>query len=216
MALEDHWPLFGLRITTPNLVLRCPTDADLESLIDLIDGGLHDPATMPFVQPFTDVEPPRRNWESLQYWWNARAIQSAEKWDLALAVEHEGRIVGVQNLMAKDFVTLRTTETGSWLGMAHQGKGIGKEMRRAALHLAFEHLGAEAVVSSAFRDNEPSQRVSLAVGYEPNGVSFLKRRGERGESNWFLLTKERWQDVRPDFPIDVTGFDPCRPLFGLD
>ena len=32
------------------------------------------------------------------------------------------------------------SETGSWLGQAHQGRGFSKEMRRASLSLGYERL----------------------------------------------------------------------------
>ncbi len=39
--------------------------------------------------------------------------------------------------------------TGSWLGRAHQGRGLGKEMRQAALHIIFAGLGAQQAVTRA-------------------------------------------------------------------
>jgi RimJ/RimL family protein N-acetyltransferase len=52
-------------------------------------------------------------------------------------------LVGVQELWAENFAELRKVATGSWLGLKHQGQGIGIEMRSAVLHLAFACLGAE-------------------------------------------------------------------------
>lgn len=50
-------------------------------------------------------------------------------WSLSLAVLHEGRVVGRQDVMAKDFGVTGEVSTGSWLGLAHQGRGLGTEMR---------------------------------------------------------------------------------------
>ncbi|MCP3800659.1 hypothetical protein NLX83_15435 [Allokutzneria sp. A3M-2-11 16] len=41
--LVDHFPLVGLRLTTPRLELRLPSPEDLAS------DGIHDPGVMPFV-----------------------------------------------------------------------------------------------------------------------------------------------------------------------
>lgn len=213
MSLIDHWPLFGLRVTTERLELRTPTDDDLDELVALARQGIHDPAMMPFSFAWTDAPSPEFERGALQYWWRGRAEFSPERWDLTLAVHHEGRIVGVQNLTAVDFVRLRTAETGSWLGQAHQGKGIGKEMRSAMLHLAFEHLGASEITSSAFVDNIASQKVSLAVGYEPNGSAIRPRRDGSDEQLRFRITRERWLETRRDSQISVTGFEACRPSF---
>jgi RimJ/RimL family protein N-acetyltransferase len=215
MALIDHWPLFGLRVTTPRLVLRVPTDDDLDQLVEVARAGVHDPAMMPFTIPWTDLASPELEREALRYWWRCRSEFSPERWDLTLAVSLDGELVGMQNLTASNFPVLRTAETGSWLGRRFQGRGIGKEMRFAALHLAFDVLGALAVTSTAFTDNVASQKVSLATGYEPNGTGFAPRRGERGEQLRFRHTAGRWATNRPDLAIEVEGFEACRPTFGL-
>ena len=51
---------------------------------------------------------------------------------------------------------MRSVATGSWLGLRHQGHGIGKEMRAAVLHFAFAGLGAIEALSGAWDDNKPS------------------------------------------------------------
>ena len=215
MSLAVHWPLFGLRIRTPRLELRVPGDEDLVELVELAKAGIHDPTTMPFTTPWTDVPSPRFEREALQYWWRCRSEFSPESWDLALTVERDGELVGMQNLTAKRFPSLRSAETGSWLGSTHQGNGIGKEMRFAMLHFAFEHLQAEEVTSAAYVDNVASQRVSLATGYEPNGRTLEVRRGEPSEQIRYRITPQRWEQHRPHFAIRVEGFDECREMFGL-
>jgi RimJ/RimL family protein N-acetyltransferase len=214
MALIDHWPLFGLRVTTPRLELRPPTDDDLDVLVR-VARAVHDPAMMPFTIPWTDVASPEFERETLRYWWRCRSEFSPNSWDLGLAVSFDGELVGMQNLAATNFPVLRTAETGSWLGQQYHGQGIGKEMRFAALHLAFEALEALAITSAAYTDNIPSQRVSQATGYQPNGTTFALRRGERGEQIRYRLTADRWAENRPHFPIEVDGFDACRSTFGL-
>lgn len=216
MARSEHWPLFGLRITTERLELRAPDDDDLDELVELARLGIHDPTTMPFTLPWTDLPSPEFERSALQYWWRCRSDFSVARWDLAFAVTHRGRIIGVQNLTAEAFPQQRIAETGSWLGLAHQGQGFGTEMRRALLHLAFEHLDARTVTSAAFFDNHASQKVSLACGYEPTGSTTVLRRGEPAEHRHFAITRERWASLGEASPVGVTGFDRCRPLFGLD
>ena len=121
----------------------------------------------------------------------------------------------MQSLAANNFPVLRTAETGSWLGLAHQGSGIGTEMRRAIVAFAFEGLDALAVTSAAYSDNRASQHVSLATGYEPNGAVFEQRRGERAEQIRYILTRERWSEVKPDADIHIEGMEACRGMFGL-
>jgi len=215
MGIEQYWPFFGLRISTPDLELWIPTDEDLAQVMELVGRGVHDPASMPFLVPWTDAESPALERGALQYWWRGRATLSADAWSLPFAVAHQGTMLGVQELSSTAFPTLRVAETGSWLGLAHQGQGFGKKMRRAVLHLAFEHLGARAVTSSAFHDNPASQAVSRAVGYVDNGRSFAERRGKSDEQVQFLITRERWLETRTDDPITVSGFDACADVLGL-
>ncbi len=209
----DYWPLFGLRITTPRLELRVPTDDDIGSLIAVARAGIHEPSTMPFSTPWTDTPSPRFEREAAQHFWAARSTHTVDEWNLILAVVLDGTVVGVQGLSAKRFPVLRTAETGSWLGRDHQGRGLGTEMRFAVLHLAFEDLGARAVTSGAYLDNLASQRVSEATGYERNGTMDSLRRGRRAEQIRYRITVERWRAGGPDFDIAVTGLDRCRDLF---
>jgi len=53
--------------------------------------------------------------------------------------------------------------TGSWLGLAHQGKGYETEMRAAVLTYAFDHLGARVARSGRLERNAQSNGVSVDV-----------------------------------------------------
>jgi RimJ/RimL family protein N-acetyltransferase len=210
----SFWPLFDLELHTPRLSLRVPRDEDLPGLIDAIDAGIHPPEEMPFAMAWTDQEPVARARSTLQHFWSKRAAWSPESWDLMLGVFVEGVPIGVQHVHAKDFVLLRAVDTGSWLTMAEQGKGYGKEMRTAALHLAFEELGATRAESGAFLDNASSAAVSRALGYRENGVEWHAPRGEPRVVQRFLLTLDDWR-ARPRYcPVTVAGLD--RESFGVD
>ena len=131
---------------------------------------------MPFTMAWTDATTPQRHRESLQWWWSARANWKPESWTFTGAVFVDDALVGVQDLMAKDFALLRTVETGSWLGRRFQGRGLGKEMRSAILHFAFEGLGAIEAMSGAFHDNLASMATSRSLGYADNGIRLVLRR----------------------------------------
>jgi RimJ/RimL family protein N-acetyltransferase len=119
----------------------------------LFDLGIHEPSSTPFINPWTDVPVPRRHRESLQWWWSTRANWSPDNWSFTGAVFVDGVPAGVQDLTASNFAQLRTVKTGSWLGQQFQGRGLGKEMRAAVLHFAFEGLGAVEAYSGAFHNN---------------------------------------------------------------
>jgi RimJ/RimL family protein N-acetyltransferase len=99
--------------------------------------------------------------------------------------------------------------------MPFQGRGIGKLMRQAVLGLAFDHLGARFAETSAFLDNHASNRVSLGVGYEPNGFGELAPHGVPRATQNFRMSLEGWRG-RPRPEISVEGLERCRHLFGVD
>lgn len=209
------WPLYELRLRTPDLELRLPTEDELVRLCRVARAGVHDPAEMPFTVPWTDQPSPRFEREFVKYHWGIRASWSPERWHLELAVFHAGEPIGFQSLGASDFAILRGVRTGSWLGLPFQGRGFGKQMRTAVLHLAFAELGAVAAHSGAFADNPASIAVSRALGYEPNGVGRKAPRGEPRDMVYLRLTRQRW-DARRHCEVEVTGLAGCRDLFGLD
>ena len=54
-ALEELWPLFGLRVRCGPLEMRPVQDADLPEVLAVIQGGIHEPERMPFYFPWTDA-----------------------------------------------------------------------------------------------------------------------------------------------------------------
>ena len=211
MALVDHWPLFGLRVRTPLLELRCPDDELGCRLGELAARGVHDPATMPFAFPWTDapVEEMPRN--TLVHYWKMRADLSPASWHLSLAVLVDGEPVGAGGLVAEHFAQRRTFETGSWLGRAHQGQGLGFEFRQACLHLGFAGLGAHIATTGAWHDNAASLAVTAKLPYEPNGEDVLLRREQPDRLLRFRMTRERWASVHRD-DIAIEGLEPCLHL----
>lgn len=41
--LSDHWPMLWLRLNTPHLEFRHPSDQELGRLADLAAEGIHEP-----------------------------------------------------------------------------------------------------------------------------------------------------------------------------
>jgi RimJ/RimL family protein N-acetyltransferase len=205
--------LYDLRLRTPALELRLPTEDELAKLCAVAKAGIHDPATMPFEVAWTDKPSPRFEREFLQHHWALRAQWSPQRWTLALAVFRTGKPVGFQDLGADSFPVLREVSTGSWLGQAFQGQGYGKQMRAAVLHLAFAELGAMAANSGALCDNASSRAVSRALGYQENGVARIAPRGEPQDRINLRLTREQWYACR-HCPVEVAGLDSGRGMFG--
>jgi RimJ/RimL family protein N-acetyltransferase len=201
----DPWPLHGLVLRTPRLELRPDDDAGLRELVTLARAGVHPPGEMPFTQPWTDADPRYLGRGSLQYHWQARATLGPERWAVNFLVRRDGRVVGTQGLMGEAFGVTREVSTGSWVGLAHQRRGIGTEMRAAVLGLAFEHLGALSARSEAFDDNPASLAVSRRLGYRPDGARVHPRRGARATLTRVLLDAEGWRAHHPGWSVQVSG-----------
>jgi RimJ/RimL family protein N-acetyltransferase len=209
---NPYWPLFDLRIRTSRVEIRLPNDDDLVDLARLALQGIHDPATMPFLHPWTDEPSPQLERGVMKWGWRHRADWSPNDWSFNGAVLVDGVVVGVQSLMAKDFAALRAVKTGSWLGLAHQGQGIGREMRIAILHFAFETLGAVEAFSGGFGDNGSSLKVSRLLGYEGNGRRTVLRRGVPSELLELRLDRSTWERMEHSV-VEIVGFEACQEFF---
>ncbi|HEY2916592.1 MAG TPA: GNAT family protein [Candidatus Limnocylindrales bacterium] len=208
------WPLFDLRLRTGSLVLRLPGVDDLAALIELAKAGIHPPEEMPFGFAWTDQPSPEFDRNFFQFHVQQWASWRPDEWSLPLGVWVDGSLAGVQELSATSFATMRTVLTGSWLGQAFQGRGIGTLMRQAVLALAFDHLDAEVAESGGFFDNPASLGVSRAIGYRDNGIGRLAPRGVARETQRFRLSRDDWRArERPE--VGVEGLEPCLELFGL-
>lgn len=214
MELEEVWPLFGLEITTPRLVLRPVRDVDLPGLAEAALDGVHDPERTPFSVPWTDAAPADLPRNLAAYQWSLRNRVDPRDWAVAFAVLFEDRVVGSQDLSAHDFANRRTVNTGSWLTSAVHGRGLGTEMRAALLLFAFDVLGAEWAESGAASWNEASLKVSKKLGYEPNGVTRVApRAGEPVDEQRVRLEKRSF--IRPDWSISVRGSERALAQLGI-
>ena len=216
MEIPDPWPLAELVLRTPRLELRPDDDPGLRELVKVAYGGVHPPEEMPFLHPWTDADPRYLGRGSLQYFWRARADLGPGQWAVNFVVRLDGQVIGMQGLMATDFAVTREVSSGSWLGLAYQGRGFGTEMRAAVLGLAFDHLGARTARSEAFVDNAASLTVSRRLGYRDDGSRVEERRGKAAELQRVLLDPPGWDAHRPGWTLEVAGLDGCRGLLGAD
>lgn len=196
------WPLHALRLRSADLLLRPCTEADLPALVAALPDDLELDPSLPL---------PDRDLALQQMYWRSFGAWSPDSWRLGFLVLRGDELVGFQELEGQDFPLLRTVDTSSWLIAAVRGQGVGKAMRRAALGFAFGSLGAEAAVTSAWRDNAASLGVSRAVGYTENGISRERRGDAVGEMVHLRMTRRQWTE----FEVEVTGFEECRHLFGV-
>jgi RimJ/RimL family protein N-acetyltransferase len=206
----DPWPLRHLVLRTPRLELRPDDDEGLFELVEVAKEGVHDPAEMPFNVPWTDHIAVDDGRGMVQFFWGQRAKLAVGDWTVTFLVRHEGEVVGVQDIGARDFVALREVNTGSWIGRKFQGQGFGTEMRIAVLQFAFDHLGAHIARSAAWEGNHASNRVSEKLGYVHDGTIGVAPRGERLEHVRLRLDAANF--VRPEWNVQVEGLAQCVQL----
>jgi RimJ/RimL family protein N-acetyltransferase len=215
ITLADLSPMLGLRITAGPLELRGITDDHLVSLCELAEHGVHPPGEMPFQVPWTEAPAGELARNAAAYHWRCRAEFSVDSWNLELGTWYDGVLVGTQGFRASSYLVTRSGWTGSWLGMSHQGRGIGTLMRQVVCAFLFDHLDAAEATSGAFLDNPASLAVSRKVGYRPTGVRRLERRpGELALNQ--LLVLEPDDLVRAPYPLQVEGLAAFRRSIGLD
>jgi RimJ/RimL family protein N-acetyltransferase len=209
---HELWPPYAIRLRTDRLELRLPDEDEIGEICRLAQAGIHPPGEMPFGVAWSIKPSPRFEREFIQWHWLQRASWSVEAWSLELAVFLDGRPIGSQALMARQFSTFKTVRSGSWIGRAFQGRGLGKEMRAAVLALAFDGLGAEVAETEAFLDNPASAGVSRSLGYEPNGFGSIAPEGVARPTERFRLTREGWL-ARSRPAVAIEGLESCRDMF---
>jgi len=207
------WPLFDLRIRTPRLELRLPTDDDLLELARVARAGMMDEGQTFFAVPWHELHSPAFERQFLLHWWASRGSWNPKNWNIGFAAVAEGRAIGIQDMMSRDFAVRRTVVTASWIGRAHQGRGYGTEMRAAVLALAFDGLGADVAESGFFLGNSASARVSEKLAYIPNGEEVWAVSGKRVVEQRLRVTREMWR--RDLVPVTIEGLEPCLKLFGV-
>ena len=155
------------------VTLVVPTLAQTVELARLVHNGLFAPGEANTVGSWYD---------SRHLTTTARSVvaKQMEAWrpteqsriSLRFAIVVDGQVVGVQSLgdtNAGPFRVSGELDTGSWLAPHMRGKRLAVPARLCALHLAFDVLGAHAVVSEALTENVASKQVSLRCGYVDDG-----------------------------------------------
>ena len=150
----------------------------------------------------------------MRFYARSRAEVRPAAWSLQFAVVADDTVVGACDLKADDFPTMRQFTTGSWLGREFQGRGLGRELRMAALTLGFDGLDAEFALTAAWHDNAPSLGVTRSLGYDQVGRRRELRRGVPDEQLAFRMSREHWSTLRRD-DIEIHGLAAARTFLGL-
>ncbi|MCZ7438390.1 GNAT family protein [Micromonospora sp. WMMC241] len=111
-----------------------------------------------------------------------------------LAAVDGDRLVGLGALSVTS-VEHRRGEIGYAVRTAYQGAGLGTEITRLLLDLAFERVGLHRVEATTRPDNVASRRVLEKAGLRPEGVSrshLLVRGVWRDSARYAVLAADRF------------------------
>jgi RimJ/RimL family protein N-acetyltransferase len=212
--MSDVAALRALRLRTPRLELRLASADELRALARVAEAGIHDPAEMPFEVAWTDsIGSTTFEQDFLTFHRDRLETVSRDHWRLELITFLRGDPIGSQGVGADDFPTKHEVFTGSWLGRAWQGQGLGTEQRAAVLTLAFDGLGARAAVSAAWEENQSSLGVSRKLGYVETGTRMAHPRGEPVPHTVLRLEAAAF---RSPVPVEIEGLDALRSSLGID
>lgn len=214
LTLEEIWPIFGLKISTPKLELIPLRDKDLPGLAEAALKGIHSPESTPFGSPWTDAKPEELTRNLISYQWSLRNKVTPNNWTIVFGIHYKSQIIGVQDLSVRDFKNRLTVNSGSWLTQEKQGIGLGTEMRAGVLMFAFDVLGAEWAESSAAAWNKASLAVSQKLGYELNGITRVSPRdGQPEDEQRVRLSKTNFK--RPSWDIKISGYSKVLTQLGI-
>ncbi|WP_235997356.1 GNAT family N-acetyltransferase [Aestuariimicrobium ganziense] len=213
--MAEMFPPAGLVIRCGEVELRWLSDDDLPELIEVALRGVHGDELMPFMNDWATVPHDVLPANTLRFYWGERAACMPEDWNVNFGTWHRGRLVGMQSLQGKAFSMMRVASTGSWVGLEHQGQGIGTLMRQMVCGLAIDQLGAVECRSGAFTDNTRSLGVSRRIGYRVVDTTRERRNDAQGWQTHHVLVLSADDFVRPDEPISYEGVDAFRAWIGL-
>lgn len=215
--MAELWPAAALHFRAGDIELKWMDDNLAIAIAEVAVRGIHDPDYLPFNSAWTQGTPDEIR-RSVLYWiWTMRGTANTPSPHLTLAVLVNGEPAGIQSVVASNWRSLREVSTGSWLGREFQARGIGTRMRALTIHAAFEGLGASQVTSGAFTDNAASNRVSVKLGYELDGIERGEFQGRARTTQRYRLTREHWQELRSHHdavigaPVELFG---CAELLG--
>lgn len=214
-ALVGAHPPFGLVLRAGDLTLRPLAEPDMPAYLELLREPIFAGTDADHVFPWYRKDPETRLREALHFQWHQRAAFSPEDWSLPFGVWTEGgtRLIGCQDVAAREFAVRRTVGTGSWLTLSAHGRGHGGLMRRMMLILAFDHLGAVRAETSAVLGNDASFGVSRSCGYAEEGLQITAEDGTRVVQQRFAITPDTF--ARRGVVLEVEGLTPeLRTMLG--
>lgn len=147
-----------MNIYGEKVILRALEQSDMEYLRELVNDPEFEYQVVGYSMPISSTS---------QIKWFER--QDGKKDDLRLAVQYEGKIVGMATLNDIDWKN-RKAFHGMKLGREAQGKGIGKDVVFAIMKFAFMELQLNRLEGGMLETNDRSIAMYLKCGWKKEGI----------------------------------------------
>jgi RimJ/RimL family protein N-acetyltransferase len=184
-------------ITTPRLLLRPITDADLDPMLTYRG----DPEVCRYL-PFEPMTPEALRARLVGDWARHELTDAAQSLTLGVEERGTGRLVGDVVLFFHS-VAHAAGEIGYVLHPHAQGRGYAHEAAAALLALAFDGLGLHRVVARLDARNGASARLATRLGLrqEAHFVRNEMFKGEWSDELVFAMLADEW----PASPASVAA-----------
>lgn len=184
----------SVTLTTERLVLRAPTEAD----VDAITEACQDPE----IQRWTTVPRPygRRDAEAFV---RLVAHQWAEGSETVWGIRADDELVGMIGLHnVGEHFTGPHAELGFWVTPSARGKGYLGEAARAVIDWGFAELGLVRIRWQAVAGNIASARAARALGFRYEGLQRQALTSPRGRDDGWIAGLLPDDDRTPvDWPV---------------
>lgn len=184
----------SVTLTTERLVLRAPTEAD----IDAITEACQDPE----IARWTTVPSPY-NREDAEHFVRLVAGSWADDSEAVWGIYADDELVGMIGLhgIAAHF-SGTSAELGYWVAPAARGAGHLSEAARAVIDWGFAELGLVRIRWQAVAGNIPSARAARALGFRYEGLQRQALTSPRGRDDGWIAGLLHDDDRAPvDWPI---------------
>jgi len=171
-------------LETERLTLRRPSFADVTAIARLANDRRIAENTKRLPHPYSQ--------DHATAW--VRASANDRRGSVFL-IEHNHSPIGVVGV---DWDAEEAPELGYWLGVAHWGQGFGTEAAKAAIDVAFEDGGAEALSAGARVANPASRNVLEKCGFQWCGVELhrFEALGCSTPVDRFRLSRGVWSSLK--------------------
>jgi RimJ/RimL family protein N-acetyltransferase len=181
-------------LTTERLVLRPPTEVD----VDAIEAACQDPE----IPRWTTVPSPYTRTHAEDFvrlvgeWWSDGS-------ETVWGIYADGELIGMIGLHhIAEHPTGGTAELGFWVTAPARGKGYVVEAARCVIDWGFSALGLARIRWQAVVDNVPSARAARALGFRYEGLQRQALTSDRGRDDGWIAGLLSTDDRTPvEWPI---------------